>query len=199
MKKFLSLTLVLILAGYLFSISISHSKDAATEPKEVTSDKNLYANLELFADVISLIQEEYVDDMTPQDMIYGALDGMLVSLDPYSQFLDPDTYQELKVDTEGEFGGIGIVIAIKDGLLTIVSPLEDTPGYEVGLQAGDRIVKIDDMSTKGTTLMEAVKKLRGKPKTQVSLTILTEREQRLIEFKVTRDIITIKSIKGRKL
>jgi carboxyl-terminal processing protease len=174
-------------------------KQGSEKKTEEKTDVQLYENLELFATVIDLVQREYVEDVKPKDLIYGALEGMLTSLDPYSQFLDPETYQELKVETEGEFGGIGIVIAIKDGILTIVSPLEDTPGYKAGLEAGDRIVKINGESTKGITLMEAVKKLRGKPGTEVTLTVLREKEHRLIEFKIVRDIIKIKSVKEAKV
>mgnify|MGYP000061762263 CR=1 FL=1 len=183
------------------NISAQELKLKPTSKKETQekTDAQLYDNLELFATVVDLVQREYVDDVKPKDLIYGALEGMLASLDPYSQFLDPETYQELKVETEGEFGGIGIVIAIKDGILTIVSPLEDTPGYKAGLEAGDRIVKINGQSTKGITLMEAVKKLRGKPGTEVILTVLREKEHRLIDFKIVRDVIKIKSIKEAKV
>ena len=187
--------------GWNLNISAQELKLKTTSKKETQEKKDaqLYDNLELFATVVDLVQREYVDDVKPKDLIYGALEGMLASLDPYSQFLDPETYQELKVETEGEFGGIGIVIAIKDGILTIVSPLEDTPGYKAGLEAGDRIVKINGQSTKGITLMEAVKKLRGKPGTEVILTVLREKEHRLIDFKIVRDVIKIKSIKEAKV
>jgi len=187
--------------GWNLNISAQELKLKTTSKKETQEKKDaqLYDNLELFATVVDLVQREYVDDVKPKDLIYGALEGMLASLDPYSQFLDPETYQELKVETEGEFGGIGIVIAIKDGILTIVSPLEDTPGYKAGLEAGDRIVKINGESTKGITLMEAVKKLRGKPGTEVILTVLREKEHRLIDFKIVRDVIKIKSIKEAKV
>jgi len=204
MKKltilFLSIALLLTVSYNVYSTDIETAKSAKssdidTAKSAKSSDQDLYENLEIFSDVINLVQQEYVDEQSPKDIIYGALEGMLEALDPYSQFLPPDMYQELKVETEGKFGGIGIVIAIKDGVLTIISPLEGTPGYEAGLQAGDRIVKIEQKSTKGITLMEAVKKLRGKPKTEVAITILRESEQRLIDFKIARDIIKIESIK----
>ncbi|HEO63680.1 MAG TPA: PDZ domain-containing protein, partial [Candidatus Omnitrophica bacterium] len=170
-KIFLSLvgTVALVCCYVIWSYSLNSE---IPKDQQKTSDEELYANLEIFSDVLSLIEREYVQKQNPKDVIYGALEGMLMSLDPYSQFLAPDIYQELKVETEGAFGGIGIVIAIKDSLLTIVSPLEGTPGHSAGLQAGDRIVKIDDETTKGITLTNAVKKLRGKPKTEVNLTIL---------------------------
>ena len=197
-KALLSVFILVVLSVILYNIP-SYSLDVNLNEPVKNNDQDLYSNLEIFSDVIALIQQEYVEVEEPQDIIYGALQGMLGALDPYSQFLEPDMYQELKVETEGEFGGIGIVIAIKTGVLTIISPLEGTPGYEAGLQAGDRIVKIADDSTKGITLMGAVKKLRGKPKTEVTLTVLRESEQRLIVFKVIRDIIKIESVKEAKV
>lgn len=180
----------------LFVIFFSFNLFAQEKSKE---DKALYKKLELFAEVIDIIQQDYVEEKGAKDLIYGALEGLLNSLDPYSQFLDPDSYNELKVETEGEFGGLGIVIAIKDDMLTIISPLEDTPAHRAGLKAGDRIVKIDGESTKGITLLEAVKKLRGKPGTNVTVTILREKEHKLMEFTITRDIIKIESIKKAEI
>ncbi|MDP8253459.1 MAG: S41 family peptidase [Candidatus Kaelpia aquatica] len=195
MKRVLFLIVIAIAISITLHNIPSYSLDVDINKPSKSNDQDLYSNLEVFSDVIALIQQEYVEEETPKDIIYGALQGMLGALDPYSQFLEPDLYQELRVETEGEFGGIGIVIAIKTGVLTIISPLEGTPGYEAGLQAGDRIVKIGDESTKGITLMEAVKKLRGKPKTEVAITVLRESEQRLIGFKIIRDIVKIESVK----
>jgi len=124
---------------------------------------------------------------------------MLGSLDPHSQFLDADTYNELKVETEGKFGGLGIEISIREGILTIISPIEDTPAWKAGLKAGDLIVKIEDELTRDLTLMDAVKKLRGKPGTEVKITILREGEKTLLDFTITREIIKIKDIKEAKI
>ncbi|KPK99011.1 MAG: hypothetical protein AMJ95_01665 [Omnitrophica WOR_2 bacterium SM23_72] len=159
----------------------------------------LFRRVELFSDTLAIIQSEYVEDTQPKDLIYGALKGMLSSLDPHSQFLDPDTYNELKVDTEGKFGGLGIEITIKDGLLTVVTPIEDTPAWKAGIKANDRIVKIDNELTRDITLTEAVKKMRGKPGEAVSLTILRENEKKILEFKIVRDIIKIKDIKEARV
>jgi carboxyl-terminal processing protease len=167
--------------------------------KSISQKEKLYESLDLFTDTISIIQSDFVDEVDSKDLIYGALKGMLSSLDPYSQFMDPDTYKEMKVTTEGEFGGIGIEISIRDNLLTVISPISGTPAYKAGLKANDRILKIDGESTKDITLMEAVKKLRGKPKTSVDLTILREGENRLLEFTIVRDIIKIESVKEAKL
>src|SRR3989338_3704203 len=119
---------------------------------------DLYRQVELFADSLAIIQNEYVEDTKPKDLIYGALKGMLSALDPHSQFMDPDTYSELKVDTEGRFGGLGIEITIKDGLLTVVTPIEDTPAWKAGIKANDRIVKINNEITRDMSLSEAEKK-----------------------------------------
>jgi carboxyl-terminal processing protease len=140
-----------------------------------------------------------VDDVKPKDLIYGALRGMLSALDPHSQFMDPDTYNELKVDTEGKFGGLGIEITIQDGLLTVVTPIEDSPAWKAGLKANDRIVKINNELTRDISLTDAVKKLRGKVGDPVSVTVLRESEKKLLEFKLVRDVIKIQDIKNVKI
>lgn len=160
---------------------------------------DLYRQVELLSDTLAIIQTDYVDEPSSRDLIYGALKGMLSSLDPYSQFMDPDTYNELKVDTEGKFGGLGIEITIKDGLLTVITPIEDTPAWKAGLKTNDRIVKINNELTRDMTLTDAVKKLRGKPGEAVTLTILRESEKKLLEFKIVRDIIKIKDIKEARI
>lgn len=156
---------------------------------------NLYEDVELFASAVSMIRTDYVKEVNSKDLIYGALKGMLMSLDSHSQFLDPEAYKEMKVETEGKFGGIGIEITLKDGALTIISPIEDTPAFKAGLKPNDKIVRIDGKSTRDITLTEAVKKLRGEPNTSVTLTILREDEKKLLDFVITRGIIEIKSIK----
>lgn len=159
----------------------------------------LYNQIEIFSDAITAIQHEYVDNIAAKDIIYGALKGMLSALDSYSQFMDPETYKELQVETEGQFGGLGIEITIKDYLLTIISPLDGTPAAKAGLKALDRIVKINGEITKDITITEAVKKLRGEPGTQVTLTIMRESEDELKDYTVTRDIIRIESVKNARI
>ncbi|MEA3305313.1 MAG: S41 family peptidase, partial [Candidatus Omnitrophota bacterium] len=155
----------------------------------------LYDQIQLFSDAIALIHASYVDEVKSKTLIYGALSGMLKALDPYSQFMDPDTYNEMKVETSGKFGGLGIEISIRDSLLTIITPIEGTPAYKMGLKAGDKIVRINDEPTRDITLIEAVKKLRGEPGTTVDLTILREKEKKFLDFTITRDIIKITSVK----
>jgi len=163
------------------------------------NNEQLYKQVELFSDTIAIIQKEYVDETKTKDLIYGSLKGMLGSLDPHSQFMDPDAYNELKVDTQGKFGGLGIEITIKDGLLTIITPIEDTPAWKAGLKPGDRIVKIGDVLTRDMTLSDAVKKMRGKTGEVVNLTILRDSEKKLLDFKIIRDIIKIKDIKHARI
>ena len=179
----------------LFIIVVNFSYLAIAKEKE----NSIYEELPLLADTITIVQSDYVEEVDPQKLIYGALQGMLSSLDKHSQFMDPDTYKEMKVETKGEFGGLGIVITIKDDLLTIISPIDDTPAYKVGIKAGDKIIKIDGESTKDITLIDAVKKMRGKPGTQCMLTVLREGEQKFLDFTITRAIIKIESIKEAKV
>jgi carboxyl-terminal processing protease len=157
--------------------------------------EEVYKELDLFAEGLAIVEDKFVEKKSFKDLIYGAMEGLLSSLDAYSEFLTPDEYKELLVETEGKFGGLGIEITIKDGLLTIVSPIEDTPAWRAGLKAGDIIVKIDGELTKGITLNQAVKKLRGKPGTKVTITVLREKDKRIEDITITRGIIKIKDIK----
>jgi carboxyl-terminal processing protease len=198
MKK--RIVLLLIIASFAIGLTvrgISFAEKQQEQQKQKADD--LYKELELFSDAVSIIRADYVEEKKSKDLIYGALKGMLSSLDPYSQFMDPDTYNEMKVETEGEFGGIGIEITMKDDLLTIISPIDDTPAFKAGLKANDKIVKIDGAIVKDITLVEAVKKLRGKPGTDVNLIILRETDKKLMEFTITRAIIKIASIKKAEM
>ena len=201
MKKRIVLLLVItsfaLGAAVYSSISFAEKQEQAQEQKHKTDD--LYKELELFSDAVSIIRTDYVEEKKSKELIYGALKGMLSSLDPYSQFMDPDSYNEMKIETEGKFGGIGIEITVKDDLLTIISPIDDTPAYKAGLKAGDKIVKIDGAVTKDLTLVDAVKKLRGKPGTDVNIIVLRESEKKLLEFTITRSIIKIASVKKAEI
>ena len=185
------------MAGVVVALTFAVVQTVTLGAKETAPSGNdeIYKELELFENALSIVRSDYVEEPQAKQLIYGALKGMLATLDPYSQFLDPDGYNELKVDTQGEFGGLGIEITIKDDLLTIISPIDDTPAYRAGLQAGDRIVKINGELTRNITLLEAVKKMRGKPKSTVTLTIFREGETELKEVTLERAIITIESIR----
>ncbi len=155
--------------------------------------------LDLFVDVVALIRSDYVDEVSLDKLFSGALNGMLRSLDPYSQFLDADAYTELKVDTQGEFGGLGLEISVKGGVLHVIAPLDGSPADEAGLKAGDAIMKIDDAPTRDLTLSDAVKRLRGAAGSQVRLTVMREGENNLREFTVKRAVINVKSVKEAHL
>jgi len=156
----------------------------------------LYEQVELLAEAITVIQAEYVEEIEPKKLIYGALKGMVESLDRYSQFLDPGAYSEMQVETKGEFGGVGLEITIaKDGVLTVVSPMDDTPAAKAGLMPQDKIVKIDGESTRGISLHEAVNRLRGRSGSKVTLTILREDQEQMFEVVMVRSVIQIRSVK----
>lgn len=190
MKKILTIWLIV-----LTILAIAVGKDLYSSPKTTEEKYPLYKNLELFADVLTIVQKSYVKDLSAKDLIYGAIRGMINSLDPHSQFLEPEEYKEMKIETEGEFGGLGIEITIKDRFLTIVTPLEDTPAFNAGLKAGDKIIKIDGESTEDITVNQAVKKLRGEPGTKVNLTILRPGKKEFMEFSIERTYIKIESVK----
>ena len=158
-----------------------------------------YAELQLFTDVLSIVRRSYVEDVPVKDLIYGAIDGMMASLDPHSGFMPPDIYKELKIDTRGEFGGLGIEITLKDEFLTIVTPIEDTPAFRAGLEAGDRIYKIGNQLTKGMEVMEAVRLMRGAPGSEVTISVMRDSFDRPKEFTLKREIIKIKSVKSKIL
>lgn len=158
-----------------------------------------YAELQLFTDVLSIVRRSYVEEVPVKDLVYGAIDGMLASLDPHSGFMPPDVYKELKIDTRGEFGGLGIEITIKDDTLTIVAPIEDTPASRAGLAPGDRILKINEQLTKGMEIMEAVRLMRGAPGTEVTIIVMREGFEKPRAFTLKREVIKIKSIKSKML
>jgi carboxyl-terminal processing protease len=154
-----------------------------------------YEGLKLFTDVIEMVEKNYVDPVDTKELMQKAIQGMVRSLDPHSSFLPPEAFEELQVDTHGEFGGIGIVITMKKGVLTVVSPIEGTPAYKAGIQAEDKIIKVDGVSTQDMELWEAVKKMRGEKGTEVVITVMRENEPEPIDFTLVRDIIPIESVK----
>jgi carboxyl-terminal processing protease len=160
---------------------------------------NDYESIELFTDVLSIVKKSYVEEVDTKKLIYGAINGMLSSLDPHSSFMPPEMYKEMKIETKGSFGGLGIEISIKDGLLTVISPIEDTPAYKAGIKAGDQILKIDDRFTKDLSVMDAVKRMRGLKGTKITLTIMREGFERPKEFPLVRDVIQVKSVKYKTL
>ena len=161
--------------------------------------RDTYEGLEAFTNVLAIVQKNYVEEVGTQKLVEGAINGMLGALDPHSAYLTPESYKELQVDTGGSFGGLGIEITLRDGLLTVVSPIEDTPAYRAGIKAGDQIIKIDGQLTKDMTLVEAVKKMRGPEGSKIVLSIRREGVPRFMDFSLAREIIKIQSVKVRSL
>lgn len=154
-----------------------------------------YLNLQIFAKVLNIVQQYYVEPVDTQKLIYGGIKGMLRELDPHTNFLPPDVYKEFESETSGEFGGIGIEISVEDGLLTIISPIEDTPAWKAGILPGDKIVEIDGVSTKGMSLVDAAQKMKGKNGDKIKLGIMRDSFEEPKVFVIKRDIVKIKSVK----
>jgi carboxyl-terminal processing protease len=158
-----------------------------------------YQELDTFASVLAIVQKNYVEPVTTKRLIDGAISGMLASLDPHSAYLTPDLYRDLEVETRGSFGGLGIEITIKNGALTVVAPIEDTPAYRAGLKAGDQIIKIDDDFTKDMSLTDAVKRMRGPKGSKIKLTLHRNNVPELFTVTLARDVIKIQSVKSKTL
>ncbi len=158
-----------------------------------------YKELQTFANVLAIVQKNYVEPVSTKELINGAITGMLASLDPHSAYLTPDLYRDLEVETRGSFGGLGIEITIKNDVLTVVSPIEGTPAYSAGIRAGDQIIKINDDFTKGMTLTDAVKMMRGPKGSAIHLTLHREGVPELFTVAVTRDVIRIQSVKSKPI
>ncbi|MGE0085785.1 MAG: S41 family peptidase [Desulfococcaceae bacterium] len=158
-------------------------------------DRETYKSLKIFSDVIDLVEKNYVDEVDAKDLILKAIQGMMNGLDPHSQLLPPEAFEELQIDTRGEFGGIGIVITMQKNLLTVIAPIEGTPAHKAGVKAGDVIIKVNGESTKDMMLWEAVKKMRGPKGEAVLVTVMREGVNDPIDFSLVRDIIPIESVR----
>ncbi len=197
MKKILlfsALTISLFAAS-----SFAQDTKKKEEPKKTTENKlsDTYRQLDLFGDVFERVRAEYVEEVEDKQLIENALNGMLSNLDPHSSYLSEDHFKELRTETRGEFGGLGIEVTLDNGLVKVVSPIDDTPAFRAGLLAGDYIVKIDDEAVMGMTLNDAVGKMRGKVGSTIDLVITREGEDAPIEVTIVRDIIQIKSVRSR--
>ena len=181
------------IAGVLISIGISAVAQRDSRPPLPLDE------LRQFSDVFGAIKSNYVEAVEDKKLITEAISGMLSGLDPHSQYLDADAFKELQVGTQGEFGGLGIEVGTEDGFVKVVSPIEDTPAAKAGIKAGDLIIKIDEKPTKGMPLNDAVKLMRGKPRTPITLTISRKGEPRPIVVQIIRDVIRVQSVKSRLL
>ena len=160
-------------------------------------DRGTYRSLKTFSEVLDMVEKNYVEPVETEKLMQGAINGMIKSLDPHSSFMTAEMYKELEVETRGSFGGIGIEITLVKDVLTVVSPIEDTPAYNAGVKAADQIIKIEGKSTKDITIMDAVKQLRGPRDTKVTITILREGMAKPKDIEITRSIIKIRSIKSK--
>ena len=158
-----------------------------------------YEELKTFAEVLTQVKKHYVEETPTKDLVYGAVRGMLATLDPHSSYMTPDMYKEMQVETRGEFGGLGIQIGVKNHRITVIAPIEDTPAFAAGIESGDVITKVDETPTKDLTLMEAVQKMRGHKGTKVTLTVEREGATAPLQFTLIRDTIKIQSVRSRVL
>ena len=181
----------LFVGGLLFFNGNGTKVEADTE--------DVYKNIEIFTEVLRQVEKSYVEPQDSQKLIYGAIKGMVQSLDPHSSFMTKEEYKELMTETKGSFSGIGVEITIKDKILTVVSPIEGTPAYKAGMKAGDKIIKVEGESTQDMGLIEAVKKIRGPEGSKVNLTIVREGTDKPLELSITRGVIPMKSVRQYSL
>jgi carboxyl-terminal processing protease len=189
--------------GALLAVNLLIGARVYTNSAEAAQKDSAYPSMKLFSEVMEKVRRDYVDGqkLTYSNLVSGALKGMVSTLDPHSEYMDPEQFNELQNDTEGHFGGLGIVIAMKDNFITVVAPMEDSPGVKAGILAGDRIIKIDGTSTEHLPLPDAVKLLRGDPGTDVTITISRPSTGMEKELKLTRAFINVdmvKDINGKK-
>jgi carboxyl-terminal processing protease len=186
----------LMISALLLLLTLSLGGGVASKSNDQAAT---YENLRLFTEVLSIIQSQYVDEVPPKDIVYSAIKGTLRGLDAHSSFLDPDMYREMGVETTGQFGGLGIEITLKDDILTVVTPIEGTPAFRAGILPGDRIVKIEGMSTKDMQLSDAVKRMRGKPGSKIVISIVREGLTEPKDYSITRELIQVQSVKTGEL
>ena len=187
MKKICSTLLIFILL-------ISNAKIAFS-----ATDKDIYKKIDLFGEVLDRINKEYVEDIDQSEVMDAAINGVLQSLDPYSAYMSPETLQNMQTETSGEFGGLGIEVGMEAGVVKVISPIDGSPAYEVGVKAGDYIVKINEHQVQGKTLMEAVDLMRGPVGSDIEITVRRRGVKKAIIFKITREIIKIQSVKSKKI
>lgn len=189
-NRHLKLWMVVICAVIFWTIGAGYSRDLSASSEET------YKGLKTFSDVLDIIEKNYVDEVDTKELIQKAIQGMVHSLDPHSSFMPPEAFEDLKIDTKGKFGGIGIVISMPKGILTVISPIENTPAYKAGIKTGDIIIKIDGESTKDMMLWESVKRMRGPKGEKVVITVFRKGTPEPIEFNLVRDIIPVESVKS---
>ncbi|RKZ63721.1 MAG: peptidase S41 [Gammaproteobacteria bacterium] len=192
-------TFLVLVFGIFVGVSVSITSSVLAEKKTEESVGLPLNELRNFSDIFARVKTDYVEDVDDKTLLENAIRGMLSGLDPHSTYLNSDEYKELKIGTTGKFGGLGIQVGMEDGFVKVISPIDDTPAYRAGLESGDLIIRLDDKSVKGMTLNDAVKIMRGDPGTDIKLTVIREGADKPLPFTVTRDIISVKSVKSRIL
>ena len=192
--KSIGLIMVGVMAGVLLSLNFSAvaQRDATRLPLPVEELRN-------FAEVFGAVKSNYVEPVEDKRLIQEAINGMLTGLDPHSAYLDQEAFRELQVGTQGRFGGLGIEVGMEDGFIKVVSPIEDTPAFRAGVKPGDLIIKLDDTPVKGMSLTDAVKRMRGQPKTSITLTIARKGETKPLVFTLVREEIQVQSVKSKMI
>ncbi len=184
-----------LVVGVMVSLNYSAIADKDSEP--VAASALPITELRTFSEVFGRIKTDYVEPVSDKELLTGAINGMLSSLDPHSAYLNAEDFKDLQVSTQGEFGGLGIEVGMEDGLVKVVSPIEDTPAYEAGIKTGDLIIKLDDTLVKGLTLNDAVKHMRGKPGSKIVLTIVRKDVPKPLVITLVRAVIKVKSVKPK--
>jgi carboxyl-terminal processing protease len=185
-----------VIGSLLIVLTLSLGGSVASKSSESGAT---YEQLKLFTEVLSIVQNQYVDEVPPKELIYSAIKGTLRGLDPHSSFLDPESYREMQVETSGSFGGLGIEITLRDDILTVVAPIEGTPAHRAGLHPGDRIVKIDGLTTKDMQLADAVKRMRGRPGSKVIISVVREGWTEPRDIDIVREQIRVHSVRTHDL
>jgi carboxyl-terminal processing protease len=197
MTKFYKIALPAVFLLALAALAITGYNKPAAE--KAVSDAALYDQLNIFGEAVDMLRAGYVEPVDSKKLIHGAMSGMLSSLDEYSQFLEKSEYEELEADSKGEFGGVGIEISIRDGILTVISPIDGSPAEASGIRPGDKIIKIDKKATEGMAISEAVDMMRGDPGTAVTLTIWREKGDKVSDVLLRRAMIKTKSVKTSEM
>ena len=199
--NFRARSLLILISGVVLggSLVLGHAVFAERDGAKSSNISELITEIRGFTEVFGKIKEEYVEEISDEQLIEHAVKGMLSGLDPHSAYLDSEAFTELRVGTSGEFGGLGIEVGMEDGFVKVVTPIDDTPAARAGVEAGDLIIRLDETPVKGMTLNEAVKIMRGKPGTDLKLTIVRDGQAAPLEIVVTRAVITVKSVKSRML
>ncbi len=191
--------LFLIALGAFLGILLGTCGSVLAEREAKKAETIPFVELKTFTEVFGRIQQDYVEPVTDKKLLENAIRGMLSGLDPHSSYLSPDQYKELRIGTTGQFGGLGIEVTMENGFVKVIAPIDDTPAQKAGIKPGDLIIRLDEKPVKGMSLQDAVKIMRGKPGTDIVLTIVREGEDKPLKIKITRDIIKIKSVKSKLL